>query len=133
MGIVLCDCRCGVAACEGDANAWWSAIMMSGRTGYGSEGCVVWPHVQVRRFVRFNLGEGLQKKSVDFAAEVAAQTAAKVEEKAPAEAPKVEEAKKEEEGPKVRVSMGECCDVCRLFLDDWQRRQVHVLCLLCTP
>jgi hypothetical protein len=28
-------------------------------------------NIQVRRFVRFNLGEGLQKKSVDFAAEVA--------------------------------------------------------------
>lgn len=60
---------------------------------------------QVRRFVRFNLGEGLEKKSVDFAAEVAAQTAAKkAEVEAAAEAPKVEEAKKEEEGPKVRFA-----------------------------
>ena len=57
---------------------------------------------QVRRFMRFNLGEGLQKRSVDFAAEVAAQTAAKVDTKPAAEAPKVEEAKKEEEGAKVR-------------------------------
>ncbi|GAQ84335.1 Mitochondrial translation elongation factor EF-Ts [Klebsormidium nitens] len=31
-------------------------------------------NIQVRRFVRFNLGEGIEKKSVDFAAEVAAQT-----------------------------------------------------------
>ena len=30
--------------------------------------------VQVRRFSRYNLGEGLEKKSNDFAAEVAAQT-----------------------------------------------------------
>lgn len=31
-------------------------------------------NIQVRRFVRFNLGEGIEKKEVDFAAEVAAQT-----------------------------------------------------------
>ena len=31
--------------------------------------------VQVRRFVRYTLGEGLEKRSNDFAAEVAAQTA----------------------------------------------------------
>ncbi|KAK9804532.1 hypothetical protein WJX73_005435 [Symbiochloris irregularis] len=31
-------------------------------------------NIQVRRFVRYNLGEGLEKKSQDFAAEVAAQT-----------------------------------------------------------
>ena len=30
--------------------------------------------VQVRRFVKYNLGEGLEKKSNDFAAEVAQQT-----------------------------------------------------------
>lgn len=34
-------------------------------------------NIKVRRFVRYNLGEGLEKKSQDFAAEVAAQTAAK--------------------------------------------------------
>ncbi|CAL1414355.1 unnamed protein product [Linum trigynum] len=34
-------------------------------------------NMKVKRFVRYNLGEGLQKKSQDFAAEVAAQTAAK--------------------------------------------------------
>lgn len=33
-------------------------------------------NIRVRRFVRYNLGEGLEKKSQDFAAEVAAQTAA---------------------------------------------------------
>lgn len=59
---------------------------------------------QIRRFVRFNLGEGIQKKSVDFAAEVAAQTAAKTDAKPAAEAPKVEEAKKEDEAPKVRLA-----------------------------
>ncbi|KAK3436435.1 hypothetical protein EUGRSUZ_C01279 [Eucalyptus grandis] len=34
-------------------------------------------NIKVRRFVRLNLGEGLEKKSQDFAAEVAAQTTAK--------------------------------------------------------
>ena len=33
-------------------------------------------NIQVRRFVRFKLGEGIEKKSDDFAAEVAAQVAA---------------------------------------------------------
>ena len=32
-------------------------------------------NVQIRRFSRFELGEGLEKKSDDFAAEVAAQVA----------------------------------------------------------
>lgn len=35
---------------------------------------------QVRRFVRFNLGEGLEKKTSNLAAEVAEQTKAKEEE-----------------------------------------------------
>ena len=30
--------------------------------------------MQIRRFVRYNLGEGIEKKTEDFAAEVAAQT-----------------------------------------------------------
>ncbi|KAK3003421.1 hypothetical protein RJ639_018686 [Escallonia herrerae] len=52
-------------------------------------------NMKVRRFVRYNLGEGLEKKSQDFAAEVAAQTAAKavptpVKEQ-PAEAKKTDE------------------------------------------
>ncbi|KAJ6824582.1 uncharacterized protein M6B38_381550 [Iris pallida] len=34
-------------------------------------------NIRVNRFVRYNLGEGLEKKNQDFAAEVAAQTAAK--------------------------------------------------------
>ncbi|CAK7337443.1 unnamed protein product [Dovyalis caffra] len=34
-------------------------------------------NIKVKRFVRYNLGEGLEKKSQDFAAEVAAQTSAK--------------------------------------------------------
>lgn len=34
-------------------------------------------NIKVKRFVRYNLGEGLEKKSQDFAAEVAAQTTAK--------------------------------------------------------
>ncbi|KAF2303949.1 hypothetical protein GH714_024896 [Hevea brasiliensis] len=49
-------------------------------------------NIKVKRFIRYNLGEGLEKKSQDFAAEVAAQTAAKpvtapaTEQPAPAEA-----------------------------------------------
>lgn len=42
-------------------------------------------NIQVRRFVRYNLGEGLEKKSQDFAAEVAAQTAAKSPSSVPTE------------------------------------------------
>ncbi|KAL6780869.1 PSRP7 [Auxenochlorella protothecoides x Auxenochlorella symbiontica] len=34
-------------------------------------------NIQIRRFARFNLGEGLEKKTSDFAAEVAAQTGGK--------------------------------------------------------
>jgi elongation factor Ts len=65
-------------------------------------------NIQIRRFQRFVLGEGIEKEETDFAAEVAAQMGqkapepAKVEEKAPepvAEAPKVEE-KAPEPAPK---------------------------------
>jgi len=31
-------------------------------------------NIQVRRFTRFNSGEGIEKRNMDFAAEVAAQT-----------------------------------------------------------
>ncbi|KAF9662550.1 hypothetical protein SADUNF_Sadunf18G0065800 [Salix dunnii] len=54
-------------------------------------------NIKVKRFVRYNLGEGLEKKSQDFAAEVAAQTAAKPSEPAeqlPAEAEAKETAQK---------------------------------------
>jgi elongation factor Ts len=56
-------------------------------------------NIQVRRFVRFVLGEGIEKEETDFAAEVAAQlgTAAPVAEPA-AEAPQDE--KKESKGGK---------------------------------
>lgn len=48
-------------------------------------------NIKVKRFVRYNLGEGLEKKNQDFAAEVAAQTAPKAtapvkEQSAPTEA-----------------------------------------------
>jgi elongation factor Ts len=33
-------------------------------------------NIKIRRFVRYELGEGLEKKNEDFAAEVAAQVAA---------------------------------------------------------
>lgn len=35
-------------------------------------------NIQVRRFARFDIGEGIEKRSTDFAAEVAAQTGGKV-------------------------------------------------------
>jgi elongation factor Ts len=63
----------------------------------------------VRRFVKYNLGEGLEKRSNDFAAEVAQQTAKKAE----APAPKKEEPKKEEEPKEVRHAAA--ADVCLLF------------------
>ncbi|XP_057545675.1 polyprotein of EF-Ts, chloroplastic [Amaranthus tricolor] len=62
-------------------------------------------NIKVNRFVRYNLGEGLEKKSENFAAEVAAQTAAKA-----APAPEKEQvaagetAKPVEKAPTVAVS-----------------------------
>ncbi|GMQ06465.1 hypothetical protein CsSME_00051045 [Camellia sinensis var. sinensis] len=50
-------------------------------------------NIKVKRFVRYNLGEGLEKKSQDFAAEVAAQTAAKQVASPGKEQPAVAEAK----------------------------------------
>ncbi|URD82511.1 hypothetical protein MUK42_19265 [Musa troglodytarum] len=44
-------------------------------------------NIKVKRFVRYNLGEGLEKKSQDFAAEVAAQTAAKPSPAVPVDQP----------------------------------------------
>ena len=69
-------------------------------------------NIQVRRFVRFVLGEGIDKEEADFAAEVAAQTQAKTDTPpAPApEEPKVEEPKVEEpkvEEPKVEEPKSE--------------------------
>ncbi|XP_027359036.1 uncharacterized protein LOC113867772 isoform X3 [Abrus precatorius] len=54
-------------------------------------------NIKVKRFVRFNLGEGLEKKSQDFAAEVAAQTAAKPAPTPAQEQPAVAEAKETEQ------------------------------------
>ncbi|XP_040385682.1 polyprotein of EF-Ts, chloroplastic [Oryza brachyantha] len=62
-------------------------------------------NMKVNRFVRYNLGEGLEKRSQDFAAEVAAQTAAKAP---PAPPPKDEKAEEttetEEKKPAVAIS-----------------------------
>merc|ERR1719261_1536457 len=55
-------------------------------------------NIKVRRFSRYVLGEGIEKKEENFADEVAAQTKAKDEEAAP-----VEE-EKQEEKPKVAIS-----------------------------
>ncbi|XP_033141347.1 uncharacterized protein LOC103853867 isoform X2 [Brassica rapa] len=52
-------------------------------------------NIKVKRFIRYTLGEGLEKKSQDFAAEVAAQTAAKPKAEPEKEQPKAEELPKE--------------------------------------
>jgi elongation factor Ts len=49
-------------------------------------------NIQIRRFTRFNLGEGIEKESLSFAEEVAAQTGQKVVAEAPAETPTEEAA-----------------------------------------
>lgn len=54
-------------------------------------------NMKVKRFARFTLGEGLEKKSVDFAAEVAAQTTAKEVPAPPKEQPAVVETKESNE------------------------------------
>ncbi|KAM3254943.1 hypothetical protein ACQJBY_048398 [Aegilops geniculata] len=62
-------------------------------------------NMKVRRFVRYNLGEGLEKKSQDFAAEVAAQTAAKPPPAAPVKDDKPEESvEAAEKKPAVAIS-----------------------------
>ncbi|KQJ93642.1 uncharacterized protein LOC100836461 [Brachypodium distachyon] len=62
-------------------------------------------NMKVRRFVRYNLGEGLEKKSQDFAAEVAAQTAAKPPPAAPLKDDKPEETTETaEKKPTVAIS-----------------------------
>ncbi|KAK9102766.1 hypothetical protein Sjap_020020 [Stephania japonica] len=61
-------------------------------------------NIKVKRFVRYNLGEGLEKKSQDFASEVAAQTVAKSSPAPPppTNQPVAEEAKNE--APKAVIS-----------------------------
>ncbi|XP_009799518.1 polyprotein of EF-Ts, chloroplastic [Nicotiana sylvestris] len=61
-------------------------------------------NIKVKRFVRYNLGEGLEKKSQDFAAEVAAQTAAKPVASPGKEQPAVEAKETTVEHPKAAVS-----------------------------
>ncbi|KAL8483548.1 hypothetical protein ACS0TY_026290 [Phlomoides rotata] len=63
-------------------------------------------NIKVQRFVRYNLGEGLEKKSQDFAAEVAAQTASKPASTSVNKEPTAASESKEttEEPPKVVVS-----------------------------
>lgn len=56
-------------------------------------------NIQVRRFVRFVLGEGIEKQETNLAEEVAAQTGQKVAEPAPEPAPAPQAAKKPEKGP----------------------------------
>jgi elongation factor Ts len=57
--------------------------------------------ISIRRFRRFNLGEGIEKRNEDFAAEVAAQTQVKAAEPAPAKEEKKEEPKAD--APAVKV------------------------------
>jgi elongation factor Ts len=58
--------------------------------------------------VKYNLGEGLEKKSNDFAAEVAQQTQAKAAAPAPPKKEEKKEEKKAEEPKKVRDAL-DCC------------------------
>uniref|UniRef100_A0A2P2L738 Elongation factor Ts, mitochondrial n=2 Tax=Rhizophora mucronata TaxID=61149 RepID=A0A2P2L738_RHIMU len=62
-------------------------------------------NIKVKRFVRYNLGEGLEKKNQDFAAEVAAQSTAKVAAAPANEQPVKAEAKEiSQKPPTVTVS-----------------------------
>ncbi|CAA2947139.1 Mitochondrial translation elongation factor EF-Tsmt, catalyzes nucleotide exchange on EF-Tumt [Olea europaea subsp. europaea] len=62
-------------------------------------------NIKVKRFVRYNLGEGLERKSLDFAAEVAAQTAAKLVPTSGKQEPPAIEAKETiEKTPKATIS-----------------------------
>ncbi|KAF3775826.1 Elongation factor Ts [Nymphaea thermarum] len=61
-------------------------------------------NIKVTRFVRYNLGEGLEKKSQDFAAEVAAQTAAKEPAGSQAAQPAPDTTEATESTPKVAIS-----------------------------
>ncbi|KAL0283352.1 UNVERIFIED_CONTAM: Polyprotein of EF-T, chloroplastic [Sesamum angustifolium] len=62
-------------------------------------------NIKVKRFVRYNLGDGLEKKNQDFAAEVAAQTAAKPNSTSVKQEPAAAETKETvEEAPKAVVS-----------------------------
>ncbi|CAH8322432.1 unnamed protein product [Eruca vesicaria subsp. sativa] len=60
-------------------------------------------NIKVKRFIRYTLGEGLEKKSQDFAAEVAAQTAAKPKAEPEKEQPKAEEPKEAVPSPPTTV------------------------------
>ncbi|XP_018471224.1 polyprotein of EF-Ts, chloroplastic [Raphanus sativus] len=60
-------------------------------------------NIKVKRFIRYTLGEGLEKKSQDFAAEVAAQTAAKPKAEPEKEEPKAEEPKEAVPSPPTAV------------------------------
>jgi elongation factor Ts len=59
-------------------------------------------NIQIRRFIRFNLGEGIEKESLSFAEEVAAQTGQKAVDDAPTEEVKAKEVapEKSEKGGK---------------------------------
>ncbi|CAN6463019.1 unnamed protein product [Victoria cruziana] len=61
-------------------------------------------NIKVKRFVRYNLGEGLEKRSQDFAAEVAAQTAAKAPAASQAAEPAPDTKEAAERPPKVTIS-----------------------------
>merc|ERR1719329_1055247 len=62
--------------------------------------------ISIRRYVKYNLGEGMEKREEDFAAEVEAQTKALADKAAAKkEEPKEEEPKKEEEPAKPVVAI----------------------------
>ena len=62
--------------------------------------------ISIRRYIKYNLGEGMEKREEDFAAEVEAQTKALADKAAAKkEEPKEEEPKKEEEPAKPVVAI----------------------------
>jgi len=81
-------------------------------------------NIQVRRFVRFVMGEGIEKEEADFAAEVAAQTGGTVEAKKPepAPSPKVEEPS----APEVEVT-----DEMAVLTAEVSKEEMEILSLYC--
>lgn len=67
-------------------------------------------NIQVRRFVRFVLGEGIEKEETDFAAEVAAQTAALNKKSEPEAAELKEEVAEEAEKEEVPAKPAEAVE-----------------------
>jgi elongation factor Ts len=71
---------------DGRLNAWYTEVCLLDQKFFKDESktvqqvitetiAVIGENIKVRRFVRYELGQGLEKKQSDFAAEVAAAAA----------------------------------------------------------